>query len=197
MSWCHTTIAPRRTYSLMLALALLVGVVAGTATPAAADAPAPDKATAEFEGEYLRDTIDHHAEGVLIAVICLGKARHEELRELCTDVVIAQSAEIQQLQAWLQDWYDISYQPKISSEGVQMAVDLAKLDGAEFEITFMEMLIHHHKQAIREAETCLDQAYHEELLMLCEHIIAAQKAEIEQLQTWLCEWYGRCKEEHA
>jgi uncharacterized protein (DUF305 family) len=196
MFWNHTTVAHRRTYSLMLTLALLVGVVAGTTTPAAADAPAPDKATAKFEVEYLHHTIDHHAEGVLMAAICLGKASHEELRGLCTNVVIAQSTEIKQMQSWLQDWYDISYQPKISPEGVQMAVDLAKLDGAEFEVAFMKMLIHHHKQAIREAETCLDQAYHDDLQTLCEQIIAAQQAEIEQLQTWLCEWYGRCKEEN-
>jgi uncharacterized protein (DUF305 family) len=77
-----------------------------------------------------------------------------------------------------------------------MAVDLAMLDRAEFEVAFMELLIHHHEQAIREAETCLDQAYHEDLLTLCEQIIAAQQAEIEQLQTWLCAWYGRCKEEN-
>ena len=68
------------------------------------------------------------------------------------------------------------------------------LSGAEFEIAFMEMMIKHHEAAIREGERCLDRAYHAELRSLCEDIIETQSAEIAQMQTWLCEWYGICKE---
>ncbi len=53
---------------------------------------------------------------------------------------------------------------------------------------FPEVLIHHHTGAIREAEKCLDRAEHEELLTLCEYIIVTQAAEIEEMQTRLCDW---------
>ena len=65
--------------------------------------------------------------------------------------------------------------------------------GVEFEIDFMQTMIKHHRQAIKEAETCLDKAYHPKLLSLCQNIIETQSAEIQQMQTWLCEWYGICK----
>ncbi len=70
---------------------------------------------------------------------------------------------------------------------------LASLSGAEFEIAFMEMMIEHHEAAIREAEECLRRAYHRQLRRLCENIIETQSAEIEQMQTWLCQWYGICE----
>lgn len=43
----------------------------------------------------------------------------------------------------------------------------------------------------------MDRAYHAELRALCENIIVAQSAEIEQMQTWLCQWYGECGRKSA
>jgi uncharacterized protein (DUF305 family) len=71
---------------------------------------------------------------------------------------------------------------------------LASLAGAEFEIEFMRSMIRHHEKAITEAESCLDHASHDELLGLCANIVATQSAEIEQMESWLCHWYGRCRE---
>ena len=63
----------------------------------------------------------------------------------------------------------------------------------QFEIRFMETLIRHHRKAITEAEKCLARGYHDELRDLCQGIIETQSAEIAQLETWLCQWYGRCR----
>lgn len=59
-----------------------------------------------------------------------------------------------------------------------------------YEIKFMTNMIDHHQMAIMMSELCLEKAIHPELLALCEQIIAAQAAEIEQMQGWLAEWYG-------
>jgi uncharacterized protein (DUF305 family) len=76
---------------------------------------------------------------------------------------------------------------------MRMMEKLASLSGAEFEIEFMQMMIKHHLAAIREASKCVERAYHDELRELCEDIITTQAAEIEQMRTWLCEWYGVCR----
>ena len=77
--------------------------------------------------------------------------------------------------------------------GVQREVEcLTSLGRVEFGMAFLKFVIRHHEAAIREAEECLDRAYHTELRQLCENIIATQSAEIEQMQSWLCEWYGEC-----
>jgi uncharacterized protein (DUF305 family) len=57
----------------------------------------------------------------------------------------------------------------------------------------MEMMIQHHEQAIKSARKCLDRAYHEELLQLCENIVRTQSAEIALMEIWLCNWYGICE----
>jgi len=137
--------------------------------------------------------IDHHHMAVMMAEMCLGKAIHPELRSLCESIRTAQMAEIEEMQAWLQDWYGITYEPVMKPGDEQMMERLASLSGAEFEIAFMEMMIKHHEKAIKEGRHCLDKASHIELRELCESIITTQSAEIEQMQTWLCQWYGECR----
>jgi uncharacterized protein (DUF305 family) len=102
-------------------------------------------------------------------------------------------AEIEEMQAWLQDWYGIAYEPAMKPGDEKMMERLASLSGAEFEILFMEMMIKHHEKAIKEGRHCLDKAYHAELRELCENIVRTQSAEIAQMQTWLCQWYGECR----
>lgn len=97
-------------------------------------------------------------------------------------------------QNWLQEWYGISYEPQMKPGDMQQMEKLAATSGEEFEIMFMEMLIKHHEQAIKRATKCTELAYHNALANLCENIIATQQVEIEQMQTWLCDWYGICKE---
>ena len=197
--------SPMRVLCVVLGLAAcadtraLVGPELGDSTPTAsraaqpASTPAPDKQTAKFEIDFMQGMIDHHAMAVAMAELCVQKAIHEELRQLCGDIIAAQSAEIQQMQGWLQEWYGVSYEPRMTNGAMRQMEKLASLSGAEFEIAFMEQMIRHHEAAIKEARTCLRRAYHVELRQLCENIIATQSAEIEQLQNWLCQWYGICK----
>ncbi|HWO94744.1 MAG TPA: DUF305 domain-containing protein [Dehalococcoidia bacterium] len=158
-----------------------------------ASEPAPDRSTARYEIDFMQDMIDHHAMAVMMAEMCVEKAVHEELRRLCEDIIAAQSAEIQQMQGWLQEWYGISYAPEMTPGAMKQMEKLAALSGAEFEIAFMEMMIKHHAKAVKEGERCVERVYHEELRELCENIIATQTAEIVLMESWLCEWYGNCK----
>ncbi len=162
--------------------------------PAAqASVPAPEKATAKYEIRFMEDMIDHHMMAINMAELYLAKAVHPELQTLCQQIITAQQSEIDTLQGWLRDWYDVRYEPAAMSPADQNMMDrLATLSGAEFEIAFMTQMIKHHRRAIVESSVCLQRAYHDDLVSLCEDIIAAQSAEIVQMRTWLCEWYGKC-----
>lgn len=61
---------------------------------------------------------------------------------------------------------------------------------ANFEVRFMTGMIDHHHMAVMMAEMCIAKAVHTELRSLCENIRTAQMAEIEEMQTWLQQWYG-------
>lgn len=69
--------------------------------------------------------------------------------------------------------------------------DLATLQGAEFEIAFMDMMISHHQSAIEMSQVALERSQRDEVKAAAQAIIAAQQAEIEQMTTWLQDWHGR------
>ncbi|PJF35099.1 MAG: hypothetical protein CUN49_12270 [Candidatus Thermofonsia Clade 1 bacterium] len=58
------------------------------------------------------------------------------------------------------------------------------------EVRFLQGMIDHHQMALDMSENCLAKAAAPELKTLCQNIIAAQSAEIAQMQRWLSDWYG-------
>lgn len=168
-------------------------LTSGAASGPTASTPAPTQSAQNFEVKFMTGMIDHHQMAIEMAEICLQNATHEELKTMCRNIIAVQSAEIEDMQPWLQNWYGISYEPMMKPGDEQMLERLSSMRGAEFEIMFIEMLIKHHEKAVKEAQQCLAKAWHPALRQLCEDIIAAQSTEIAQLRTWLCQWYGRCK----
>jgi len=175
-------------------VALALTALLAASTPALADGPAPTKQAARYEISFMEDMIDHHYMAVMMAEICLDRATHTQLEELCQQIITTQSAEIEQMQSWLEDWYGIEYEPQMSRQMQQDLQALAELSGAKFEVAFLTMMVEHHEVAVREGERCVDRAYHESLISLCEDIVKAQSAEIELMEEWLCDWYDICQD---
>lgn len=178
---------------LLCGCTLLAAATIAAISPATrADEPAPRGGQARFEIKFMQDMIDHHHMAVMMAEMCDGRTVHTEFLALCEQIAVTQSAEIEQMQGWLQDWYGISYEPHMSRKMHRQMDALGQLSGAQFEIAFMLMMIEHHLMAIKEGDHCLKKAYHEELRDLCEQIVVSQSQEIMMMQLWLCTWYGYC-----
>lgn len=58
-----------------------------------------------------------------------------------------------------------------------------------YDALFLDSMIIHHQGAVEMASQALEQAEHAELRALAEAILAAQEAEIAQMQAWRQEWY--------
>lgn len=71
-----------------------------------------------------------------------------------------------------------------------MAASLESMEGAEFEIAFLDAMIPHHQSAIEMAEIALERSARPEIQGAAQAIIAAQQAEIAQMTGWLQEWHG-------
>ena len=124
-----------------------------------------------------------------MAELCTGRAIHPELEELCHSIIETQSAEIETLQGWLSDWYGLDHEPEMKRGHEKAMARLATLDGEDFEIAFLEMMIRHHAKAVRESGHCEHRAHHEELIELCDSIAASQTIEIAEMEEWLAAWY--------
>lgn len=161
-------------------------------TPALAAGPAPDDKTTKYEIKFMQNMIDHHAMAIMMGEMCLAKATHQELREMCQQVVTTQTQESETMKSWLATWYGENYEAKMSSRDERQMRELERLSGAEFEKAFMPMLVDHHRIALQRAAVCLQRAYHPELINMCSDIVTAQAAEIKQLRQWMCEWYQMC-----
>jgi uncharacterized protein (DUF305 family) len=182
---------PHRAIGTVALLSAVLGLV--VAPPALADAPAPEEESAAFEVQFLTMMIDHHQMAVHMSEMCLERAVHDELVELCEEIATSQSAEIQLMQGWLADWYGIDHEPSMDDTAHHEQMEhLATLSGEEFEQAFLEMMIEHHRMAVVEGVDCLRNAGHRELRGLCAGIVGTQLREIVQMQVWLCRWYGRC-----
>ena len=62
---------------------------------------------AEFEIAFMREMIRHHRMAVVKASQCVAQAYHEELQDMCSDIVTAQLAEIRKMEDWLCQWYGV------------------------------------------------------------------------------------------
>lgn len=155
-----------------------------------ATSPAPDPSVGRYEAGFLERMIDHHGMAVEMATTCEHKATHHDLKELCTDIRLSQAQEIDMMQGWLRNWYARRHAPVISPADMQRMDKLAALHGAKYEINFMQMMMHHHRKAVRESGTCQAIAYHGALVEQCEGIIDAQLLEVHAMHLWLLKWYG-------
>jgi uncharacterized protein (DUF305 family) len=142
-----------------------------------------------FDAQFIDSMIAHHQGAIAMANEVLAQSERPELRQLAEAVIAAQSQEIEQMTSWRQSWY-----PELPpTAGLAMGMGEMAISTDErmpFDQRFLEAMIAHHQGAIGMAQMALHQAEHAEIKMLAAAIIAAQTAEIEQMQGWLQEWFG-------
>lgn len=87
--------------------------------------------------------------------------------------------------------------------GMQMAMSMSSndmlsgLEGQDFEVSFLSMMIAHHEGATEMAGWILERTQNPEIKTAAEAIIAAQNPEIQQMTQWLQDWYGQGIDDHS
>jgi uncharacterized protein (DUF305 family) len=119
----------------------------------------------------------------------LEKSDRPEMREFAQDIIAVQSAEIDQMETWLDEWYpgqttDLTYSP--------MMRDLSQLEGDALDQAFLEDMIMHHMGAVMMSQRLVNQGLveHPSVQPFAQNIATTQRQEIWQMQNWLQDWYG-------
>lgn len=58
-----------------------------------------------FDQRFIEAMISHHQGAIDMAKMAVEQAEHDEIRTLAKAVITAQTAEIEQMQHWLTEWY--------------------------------------------------------------------------------------------
>jgi len=171
-------------------------VAAGqTATTAASGGTA----AAEFNDadvEFAQGMIPHHEQAIEMAEIAQDPARQAspEVTDLAARVKAAQDPEIATLTEWLTAWgqpveMDTSDGHDMSSmTGMMSAEDmdaLATMTGAEFDESWLTMMIEHHQGAIEMANEEQSDGQNTDAKALAGQIVAAQQAEVDEMTALL------------
>ena len=144
---------------------------------------------ANDEFEFLSLMIPHHEEAIATAERVLEYSDRPEMREFARNIINVQTAEIEQMEAWLGEWYpgqetNLTYTP--------MMRDLSQLEGDDLDQAFLEDMVMHHMGAVMMSQRLVNHGLveHSEVQPFAQNIANTQRQEIWQMQAWLQDWYG-------
>jgi uncharacterized protein (DUF305 family) len=146
---------------------------------------------------FAQSMIPHHEQAIEMAELAADRAESSEVKQLAADIEAAQGPEIDQMNAWLNQWgeetapsgeMDHGDMGHGDTGGMMTEDDMTMLedaDGAEFDRMFLEMMVEHHEGAIDMARTELADGENPDAIALAEQVVADQEAEIEKMKQLL------------
>jgi uncharacterized protein (DUF305 family) len=60
---------------------------------------------ADFDKAFIEEMIPHHQMAVMMASMLKAGSQRPEMQKLADDIILAQTAEIDQMRQWYQVWY--------------------------------------------------------------------------------------------
>ena len=152
-----------------------------------------------FDLQFIDQMIMHHQGAIMSSEHMIADSERPELRQLAENIQESQSEQIEQMQAWRQEWYgdaertfgmmDPTQMEEMMGEGhmkEMMGGSMQGMMGGDTTDTmFLRMMIPHHQLAIEVSKQALDEAEHPELKELAQKIIEEQSAEIALMRGYL------------
>jgi len=139
------------------------------------------------ELDFLVHMIPHHQEAVDSAEQLLETTQRDEMRQFAREIIAVQTAEIEQMETWLDTWYpeagrDAHYEP--------MMRDLTGLSPDDADRIFLEDMIPHHMSAVMMAQQLLNGLVENDpIISFAQDIRDDQRGEIMQMRRWLADWF--------
>jgi len=146
------------------------------------------RATAPYDLRFMDDMIMHHEGAIMSARMMISQSAHPELRDLALRIIAGQQAQIDQMRAWIRQWYPGKDTGTADMGGGMMGGGM--MGGDTSDHMFLRMMIPHHQLAIDMSRDALTHAQHPRLKGLARSIIRDQSAQITEMEGYLKAWYG-------
>ncbi len=180
--------------SSLAAIALLTGCTSATQDSSHqehadhSDHSATMESMGESETMFATMMIPHHQQAIEMSELALANSSNDDVRKLAQQIIDAQAAEIEQMQAWI-DGHGHEVHGDHDMAGMASEEDLATLktlQSPEFDELFLNLMIVHHEGAL-DMVSMLDGTDKAEAKELAQHIEEVQKAEIALMKQLLQE----------
>ena len=180
--------------TVRLAVLMIVAVVALSACGGDDEGTLSGDGANGIDLAFVDEMTRHHQAAIDMAKMAETKAEHREIKELAGRIVKTQQAEIEEMTELGQSFVDAGIKPRslgmsMTEMGMESMASLEKAD--PFDKAFIEMMIVHHKGAVDMAEVELRGGGDEQTLRIADAIGSAQQGEIEDMEGWYQEWYGK------
>ncbi|PPF58874.1 DUF305 domain-containing protein [Clavibacter michiganensis] len=166
---------------------------AGT-TPETSSSASADSSTSAQTNDadlaFVQMMAPHHEQAIEMSDSLLEKTGiRPVVTSLATGIKDAQVPEIEQLDAWAEQWgvEEMSGMDH-DMDGMMSDSDMQELDGAEgtqAEEVFLNQMIEHHTGAIEMAQTEIDDGQNPDAIAMAEDIVRTQEDEISLMRTLL------------
>lgn len=151
-----------------------------------------------FDLQFIDQMTMHHEGAIMSSRMMIGDSERPELRQLAENIQESQSEQIEQMQAWREEWYPDAEQTSGMPAGMMdemmgdgmmdqmMGGSMQEMMGGDAtDEMFLRMMIPHHQMAVDMADQALEEAERPELKELAQTIRDEQSAEIELMQGYL------------
>jgi uncharacterized protein (DUF305 family) len=150
---------------------------------------------------FAQQMIPHHAQAIEMVDLTRGRDLSPEVEQLASQILEAQTPEIETMTGWLTDWDEEV--PATSRDhanahgegdgedmggempGMMTDEEMAELESAsdaEFEDLWLTMMVEHHEGAIEMARTEQEDGEFADAVAMAEDIEAGQTAEVDRMQ---------------
>ncbi|HNP36892.1 MAG TPA: DUF305 domain-containing protein [Woeseiaceae bacterium] len=158
-----------------------------------------DSSYSPADVQFMQDMIPHHNQALQMAALVADRTNRPELVDVAGRINASQHDEIEFMQQWLRQRGEKVPQPTAhdamhtSHKMAGMATpeqmtELASLDGTEFDLMFLELMIPHHEGAVKMVENLLElpgTAYDPVLFEFTNDVTNSQTTEIERMHALL------------
>lgn len=185
---------PLRLAATALVMAAVMAACGGDDPAATGTGGSEGAAYNDADVEFLQQMVPHHEQAIEMAEMVESRTDRPELNTLAKNIIESQSAEIEEINAMLEEADADAGDAGMDHGGMDMGMSeedidaLADAEGEEFDVMFAEMMIEHHQSAIAMANDVLEGGENADVATLAQGIIDEQQKEIDDLETWLQEW---------
>jgi uncharacterized protein (DUF305 family)/predicted small secreted protein len=146
---------------------------------------------AELETRYMQYMIANQRLSKDMAELGQTKIQREELKSLANDIFAYKEPKTEDLQGWLQQWYNaqpLGDIPQLKSFN-DAKTKLQSLSGADFEREFLNQQVQLAQQAVNMSTYAGGKIGRSELLRLSQEVTNVRNGQLQKMQNWQRIWF--------